>query len=110
MYMQRAFLFGQNMDQAMMDAKPPMEDEEAHEAPEGSGDYVVEIACHPDGTYTVSGPESHRAEGMEGGESGGQTTKSVDEALKIARSMIDMHKGDEGMSVEKAFGDVFNEG
>lgn len=90
----------------MMGAKPPMEGEEA---PEGGGDYVIEIACRQDGTFSVSSPESQGTEGMEGGESSGQPAKSVDEALKIARDMIDAHKGDDGMSVEKAFGDVFNE-
>lgn len=78
----------------------PMPEKQSGMTDDGAGDYIVEIACHQDGTYTVTAKSGEAPQG--------QPAKSMDEAMQIAGGMIESHKGgDDGMSVEKAFAEGF---
>ena len=73
---------------------------------------AVTITKQADGSYSVA-PETDEAAttaetpAMEGQEAGqGQTAKTLDEALDLARAMLE-GGADEGMSVEQAFSNGF---
>lgn len=79
---------------------PMTQDDEMSEAPEaagaeqaegeGDGTFYIEVACHPDGSFTVSkeSAESEASESGEGGEAAGQEFSSAKEAITAVLALM----------------------
>jgi hypothetical protein len=83
-----------------MATAPMNPDDESMEAPEGAGaeqaegegdgTYYIEVACHPDGSFTVSkeSAESEASESGEAGEAAGQEFSSAKEAVTAVLALM----------------------
>ena len=100
---------------ATLPPKMPPEAGAMPAAPEAEGTTVC-ITMMPDGSFKVYAEGAETEPSMPGQEpmteeqesAGAQTAGSMDEALKLARTMLESGGEGEGMSVEQAFQGGFN--
>jgi len=97
-------------DDSMSEATESPEAAGAEQAEgEGDGTYYIEVACHPDGTFTVSkeSAESEASESGEGGEAAGQEFPSAKEAVTAVLALMKggqmANKADESSQMAAGF-------